>query len=331
VGGVTRPHAGGGDVAALVRRHRPGFEVREVVPLGTGTDNAAVLVNGELVVRQSLSGRGHPPDDEPGSDADADDGEGDGDGDSDGETTGDSDDGDGLDVGREAALLELLGRRLSVPVPEVVFVDADARALGYRLLPGRPLLGHPHAPAAPDLAEALGRTLHELHGTPPSAVDGLVDADPYPLAAYLAEAADAYRAVVGHVPPADRPALERFLAAAPPPEPTSVVLCHNDLGAEHLLVEWTGRALTLTGVIDWTDAALADPARDLARLQRDLGADMVEAIAAADGRDRSDADRERTTFLARCALLEDLAHGVATPDAELYATAALARLGEVFA
>ena len=49
----------------------------------------------------------------------------------------------------------------------------------------------------------------------------------------------------------------------PPPEPATSAFCHNELGGECLLVgPGTG---TLTGVVDWADLAITDPARDLAR------------------------------------------------------------------
>jgi aminoglycoside phosphotransferase (APT) family kinase protein len=50
-------------------------------------------------------------------------------------------------------------------------------------------------------------------------------------------------------------------AACPRGSPQRVV-AHADLGAEHIL-ELDG---TLTGIIDWSDAAITDPALDLARL-----------------------------------------------------------------
>ena len=82
---------------------------------------------------------------------------------------------------------------------------------------------------------------------------------------------------------------------------------HNDLGIEHVLVDAaTGR---IRGVIDWSDAALTDPAYDLGLIHRDLGPAALDAALAAYG--RVDAGlRERVRFYARCAALEDLRYGV---------------------
>ena len=84
-------------------------------------------------------------------------------------------------------------------------------------------------------------------------------------------------------------------ASAPPPADRYVV-AHADLGAENIL-ECDG---TLTGVVDWSDAAITDPALDLARLYRDFGpAFLDDAIP-------------RIEYFARCAALEDLHYGRST-------------------
>jgi aminoglycoside phosphotransferase (APT) family kinase protein len=85
----------------------------------------------------------------------------------------------------------------------------------------------------------------------------------------LAEARDNYAAVAAHPPPPDRPAIEAFLDGPLPAPPASLAFCHNDLGIEHVLVE--PQTMAITGVIDWSDAAVADPARDLGLILRDLG------------------------------------------------------------
>ena len=79
------------------------------------------------------------------------------------------------------------------------------------------------------------------------------------------------------------------------------VIAHADLGAEHIL-EVDG---TLTGIIDWSDAAITDPALDLARLYRDFGPRFLEALLQAYGPLRH--AMPRVKFFARCAALEDLA------------------------
>lgn len=88
---------------------------------------------------------------------------------------------------------------------------------------------------------------------------------------------------------------------------------------------------TITGVIDWTDAAITDPARDFALVYRDLGPGACRLALAHYENPFDDADRERATFYARCKLVEDLAHGLRTPGEERYAEAGLSHLDRTFA
>ena len=279
-----------GGVAAVVGRHLAGYEVRSVVRLGGGLDNVVYLVNGELVVRGSREV-------------------------------------DPAGTRREAELLGVVAGFSSLPVPELVFVDVEAGVLAYRKLPGVPLLGHPVAEPA-RLAAPLGEFVGRLHQAPLAEMERLVPRDHHPPPAWLEEAERDYRDVVGHVPAAARPLVEAFLGSPPPPEPTALAFCHNDLGSEHVLVDV--QTTTVTGVIDWTDAAIADPAYDLALLRRDLGLEFLDLMLAHYGEPWDDADSERARFYARCALLEDLAYGVRT-GARLYAEAALAHLDPTFA
>jgi aminoglycoside phosphotransferase (APT) family kinase protein len=114
------------------------------------------------------------------------------------------------------------------------------------------------------------------------------------------------------VPATHRGAIEAFLTETPPP-PNPPVFCHNDLGTEHVLVDPDTREVT--GVIDWTDAAMADPAYDLGLLYRDLGPQVAPSEAA--------------VFYARCAVLEDLKYGV-DEGREMYKNNALAALAWLF-
>jgi aminoglycoside phosphotransferase (APT) family kinase protein len=213
----------------------------------------------------------------------------------------------GPDVVREAALLALLAPRLPLPVPVPRFADADTGVLAYPLLPGRPLLGHAPPPAA---ARVLGRFLRALHDVDPDDVADLVpveDADPDEWLAELEGPAELVDAVRTAVPEA---AVER-------------VLCHNDLGAEHLL-ERDGE---ITGVIDWSDAAVTDPALDFARLYRDFGPEfLAQALDAYGGLPGAG---PRIAFFARCAALEDLAFGIASGRGE-YAESARRSLAWLF-
>jgi aminoglycoside phosphotransferase (APT) family kinase protein len=177
-----------------------------------------------------------------------------------------------------------------------VLVDPEAGALAYRPVPGTSLLDRPVADPA-RLAPALGGFLGAVHATPLAAVEDLVAVDAHPLAAWHAEVAADVRALVADaLPSSDRRAVAAFLDRPTPPDPPGrLAVCHHDLGAEHVLAD-AGRHV-VTGVIDWADAAIADPAYALALLRRDLGDAVLVAVLAAYDRPLDAADRERAVFL----------------------------------
>ena len=136
---------------------------------------------------------------------------------------------------------------------------------------------------------ASGAVPGELHSVNLAAVDDLV-----PI-----EDADPGEWLEGLGPPD----LINLLHATAPQPTRQRVLAHADLGAEHILEE-DG---TLMGVIDWSNAAITDPALDFARLYRDFGpAFLVDALNAYGGLDGA---MPRVEFFARCAALEDLSYG----------------------
>ena len=105
------------------------------------------------------------------------------------------------------------------------------------------------------------------------------------------------------------------------------VFTHDDLGIEHVLADPSTWAVT--GVIDWTDAAVTDPARDFGRILRDLGPAALEAALTAAGRPADGSLRDRAVAYARCGVLEDLAFGLST-GRPTYTGKSLAALGWLF-
>ncbi len=283
------------EIRDLLSRRLPSYEVESVAKLGEGLDNAAYEVNGELIVRASK---------EPAPDRRS------------------------ASTRREADLLAAVHEFSPLPVPEPVFADPEAGVLAYFKLPGVPLMEHPVADPA-KLAPALGGFVGRLHRTPMGKVEALVGRDFDPLTAWREDAERDYGKIEGHLSTAARRLVSDFLGRTPPAAPRAAAFCHNDLGAEHVLADPASGALT--GVIDWGDAAVTDPARDFALVLRDLGPAALDAVLAAYDRDAGDRDalRARAAFLARCKALEDLAYGVATgrPEYERHALAALRGLG----
>ncbi|HWO66498.1 MAG TPA: aminoglycoside phosphotransferase family protein [Umezawaea sp.] len=203
---------------------------------------------------------------------------------------------------REARLLAKVAEFSPIPVPAPVFSVTAIGCLAYWKVPGRQLLGLAGAPAA-KIGAVLGEYLAVLNAVPPERVADVVGVDDDPPSRWLAEAAALYDPST--VPTVHRGRIEEFLAAEPPSARSGTVFSHNDLGVEHVLVD--PRTWTVTGVIDWTDAAFTDAAYDLGLVYRDLGPAAFEAALAAYG---SDEPRERAVFLARCTVLEDLDYGI---------------------
>jgi aminoglycoside phosphotransferase (APT) family kinase protein len=231
-------------------------------------------------------------------------------------------------VAREAELLGIVAPFSPVPIPAAVVV-ADT-ALMYRTLAGRPLLDTPRAfqtQHAAEIAGVLGGFLAALHAIPVDLVAGLVDVDDDPAEQWLADAIESYRAALPIVPVVMRGRIEGFLAAAPPSGQHELVFSHNDLGIEHVLTD--PETAAVTGILDWTDAALVDPAYDFGLLQRDLGPDALDAALADYPADQRGAIGERAEFYARCSVLEDLAWGDAA-GREPYVRKGLEALGWLF-
>jgi aminoglycoside phosphotransferase (APT) family kinase protein len=214
-------------------------------------------------------------------------------------------------LSREAALLERLQTRLPVAVPYPILVAPDLGAMAYRALPGRPLLDVRFSDRA-GLLHDLAALLRAMADLDVQALGDLVSPDPHPLDVWRDEVVEDLLAHQHALSTKEVGFVRAFARAPAPPAPTREVFCHNDLGAEHLLVdEASGHLL---GVLDWSDAALTDPCRDLGRLTRDLGVGAVDRLLAGAGIAPDPLDRRRIEFHARLAALEDLSHGIASGD-----------------
>lgn len=265
-------------VRDAVRAGVPGLQVRSVGLIGEGTDNLAYEVNGELVVRFSKE-----PD--PVRRADL--------------------------ITSEVKLMTAVAQISPLPVPRPQFTDLQQGCWAYFKIPGVPLLDLPllqrqvHMPA---VAAILGEFLAALHATPIQQMAQLVGPDETPLSEWRDEAADNYATVVSEIPTTRRGAVEAFLRTAPPHRGDPLVFSHNDLGIEHVLINSSTGALT--GIIDWSDAALTDPAYDFGLIYRDLGPVALDIALNTYREDNTTALRQRAVFYARCSLFEDLAYGI---------------------
>lgn len=179
----------------------------------------------------------------------------------------------------ESAILDLVAGHLSVAVPQWRVMTEDL--IAYPMLPGSPGLtiddqGQPtyHVdPGSPAYAAGLGGLVAELHAIPMSAV----------------QAAGLPIVTIGQVRAKHREDLAQVAAAFTIDEdllsrwrrwldtdsywPTGTVFSHGELYQAHVLLDADE---AITGVLDWTTAAVGDPARDLAMQYMSAPAEVFE-------------------------------------------------------
>lgn len=236
----------------ILRTAFPDLEIETAEYLGEGWDSRAYLVNGETVFRFPLRAEVA-------------------------ET-----------LLREMRLLGRIGDRLPLQVPTFTHVSEPMAAfpypiVGHRLVPGR-ALDDPAMRGIPDEAVAGGLIpfLQALHGIPLDAIGDLG------LLLYDAESWRSWH----------RELYEQALPVAKRRLPTEIFdrfqrswqarfddeslwtftpcLIHGDLGAEHIMIE--SDPWRVSGVIDFGDARIADPALDYAGLNDTVARIVVESI-----------------------------------------------------
>ena len=176
-------------------------------------------------------------------------------------------------------------------LPEVV-LDCSGAPLGRAFVAQRRLDGEPLPRASVDavgrmayrFATELARVLDALAAVRVNAALERVLARA-PLRASFPALADAVRErVYPLMSPAGRARaeaeLEEALAVEAPAEP---VLVHGDFGGANL--RWDADATRLTGVLDWSQVHLGDPAYDVASLAATYGWGLAAAVGAATGRE----------------------------------------------
>ncbi len=203
---------------------------------------------------------------------------------------------------RETRLMPRLAPLLPVSVP-VPVVLPDPWRVRHRLVPGEP--GDPATLTGRD-GQRVGDLLRALHDTgfATYAPAGVVPAsDPVAAGDRLAAV------VLPLLPPELVARAEALLVRAV--APVVPVLVHGDLGPAHLLR--TG--CCVTGVIDWTDARLDDPAVDLAWVVHGTPAGFSAAVREAYGPTEAEVARSRDHHA--LGPWHEVAHGAATGRADL--------------
>jgi len=166
------------------------------------------------------------------------------------------------------------------------------------------------------LGRELGSFLAALHPFPLLRAMELTGADPA-ASGWLAEQEElrerSERDVYPLLEPEERTRADRvfeeYFAAASDVSPT---LVHGDLGPDHVLCSTD----SVTGVIDWSDATVGDPAIDLSWTTRATPRRFAEALLEAYGSESSGAP-ERSSYHYRVAHLHEVLHALDHDDAAL--------------
>lgn len=243
---------------ALIERCFPQLTVHTALPITSGWDSFVLEVNGELIfrfpMREDVVER----------------------------------------LKQELRLLPILERALSTPIPHFDYVGrGDAEYpytfVGYRKIGGTPLSAESITPRQLlDLAPALAAFLTELHSFPQEQALGAGFAEHSPeqwRQRWRQDYQDRYIDLQLRVFPLlnerlrtkTRNLWEDFLndvdhfAFRP-------VLAHCDLGCEHIFCD-PERSI-LTGVIDWGDANIGDPAIDFVGLHLTHGREFTKQVLA---------------------------------------------------
>ncbi|HEX4429830.1 MAG TPA: phosphotransferase [Frankiaceae bacterium] len=232
-------------------------------------------------------------------------------------------------VRRELAWLPQLAPLLPIPIPHPTFAGSWSSEgseawpfWGAQMLPGTELavLIELSPQQRADLAGQLGAFLRVLHDVQPGdfeiAGDAQLAVDPmdrgYPAkrAVRTKECLGRLRQSGVHAPFDDLAGLiDRAARLLAPPPPS--VICHGDLHVRHVLVGGSA----ITGVIDWGDLCLADPAVDLSIAFAAFSEDQRQAFFTAYG--SIDPDRElraRALAISLSALLTEYAMAQVSRD-----------------
>lgn len=164
-----------------------------------------------------------------------------------------------------------------VPVPRPLWQDPSGDVFGTPSLLMTHIAGRPLVRPRDVVAHAvqLGETLALIHRTP---TRSLVDAFPlYPQHAWEKRLERVWSDPVVATHPRIGAVRTAFRSITPPDPTRGVVLTHGDFWPANVL--W--RRGIVVGIVDWEDAALDHPGRDIGQIRFDLA--LLHGMGAADG------------------------------------------------
>lgn len=215
----------------------------------------------------------------------------------------------------ERAVHPLLEERLKGLVPPILSVSEAVAGYPFPLVASERPAGRqgqtidgpilqPKPWGRTALARELGEALSNLHATP---IKHAKAAGVRPWGTKIEAGVEAGEGAIAWASRVAGDAVDAFLVDPIPAESRKLgkaVLCHGGIKGERLFVSEDGTRLT--GIIDWCDVTLADPALDLAGLAIWLGTGFVRDALGAYTGPADEGTYDRAVFLARSRLLDDL-------------------------
>ena len=194
---------------------------------------------------------------------------------------------------RQIEVLPELAAEVSATVPMPELVSREPVCMAYRALPGDPCDTVGDDGLWP---ERLGRFLYDLHMVPPEFLGMRSTTADTVREGVRAEWARLRDLAAGHLQAHELDAAWRFAPC----------VTHGDLGPEHVLVSASG---DLSGVLDWEEVGIGDPAWDFAWWVHEMPDVGERALAAYGGApDPGFATRARLSYVLMP--LHDLDHGL---------------------
>ena len=180
----------------------------------------------------------------------------------------------------EILLLEYLKDKLNVSVPEYIYVAKDKSFAGYVLIPGFQLKKKVFRDLSDEvkqnLAKQIAGFLSELHKLPLKDLAGYGIEEPAIRVKYSVLKSKIYKYVIPRISKKDKILVDEYLEDFKkylkfPKE----VFTHNDFYSSHILLD--EKLEYFSGVIDFSDRKVGDPARDFCELW-DYGSEFVKEV-----------------------------------------------------
>jgi aminoglycoside 2''-phosphotransferase len=225
---------------------------------------------------------------------------------------------------KEARLLPTLAGALSLPIPDVAFfwpggTPSLGLFIGHHLIDGAQLTAaHLTQNHVDEIARQLGQFLSVLHRFSKERATqlGVPESDQ---ARWRRHYQNQYAQIQQQILPLLAPPMQARIArewqtflADETRFPTTLI--HHDLNGEHILYDLERGALS--GIIDWGDTAIGDPAIDFTGLLADYGEDFTEQVLAHYQGEVDATFRQRMHFYLGVMPLNTVLFGLATGQAE---------------